>query len=414
MKYPDYKFIATAFNGIKSKRRVIGLQELVLPSHPNDCFSSWCRYDQDYYDHWDTNNFSVKGFQGDCYTDFIPIDIDNSDLNHSLKTCRIFLKDLEHNYEVPMEPLRISFSGLKGFHIGIPAQLIKNLKPSADLPYRIKEMVRSFGYNDIDLRIYKINQLLRLRNSINSKSGLFKIQLTYSEIMHFDISKIRSLAEKPRDLQISLPVDEWDPVETLGYLWEESANRHKEAYNNNSNYFNFPGVEKGKRNETAFNISRQLFSKGHNIKIIKGYIVNTWNPLNTPPENDIRSLLRTVESAQEFMYYDSGYIAITKHFRNDPYFNSLKNDPKVVYVHIISHLNEIEKIVWGKYSCKPNQLIFSYQSLAEKTNTNPQVVRTLIKKLKEWGRIDVETLSNNGKVECSRLTFYPFSLKPFY
>jgi len=412
MWHPDYKYIAVATHGIDTKRKVILMDELELPRTRVDCYSSWCRYKSEFLSYWATNSHSLRGYQGSCFTDYIPIDIDNDDLNYSLKTCRDFIKYIECSYDVPIKSLNIYFSGSKGFHIEIPISLFGKVEPASDLPYRIKDVVRSFGFDDIDQRIYKANSLLRIPNSINSKTTRYKIPITHKEITNLTLNQILDLSGQPRQIPIGIPPEEWQQREQLTRLWKECVTGLYELRNSDLNYLNFPSVEKGLRNDTAFNISRQLLSKGFNIELVKKYIIGCWNPTNHPPIIDTRSILRTVESAQEYDVHDSGLIQITKHFRTDPYYNSFNNDQKSIYTYIISHLNEKPKLVWMKYPCRPNQIIFSISSLAEKTCTTEQIVRTVLKKLIGWGRIDVETLKHNGKNECSRLTFFPLSLIP--
>lgn len=412
MYHPNYKYIAAALPRIDSKRKVVPLKQFVQPTGPIECFISWCRYDIEYLNHWESNNLSVKGYQGSCYADYIPVDIDNHDLNRSLNTCQTFIKDIVHNYEVPIESLKIYFSGCKGFHVEILTSLFGNIQPAADLPYRFKKVVLSFGYDDFDLRIYKANSLLRLPNSINSKSGLYKISLTPQEINVLTFEQILDLARRPRHLAKDISHEDWQPRDGLVHLWNNANIQTNEKLIGDFNRFDYPGVEKGHRNETALTISRQLFTKGLIVDQVKDYIVNVWNPTNNPPVRNGQSLLRTVESAHGFNVSDSGLIEITKHLRTDPYYNSLNNDQKSIYIYIITHLNERPKMVWGEYLCRPNQFIYSPRTLAKNTNTTPQIVKTLINKLVDWGRIDVEVLRNNRKAACSRLTFFPFSLNP--
>ena len=70
-----------------------------------------------------------------------------------------------------------------------------------------------------------------------------------------------------------------------------------------------------------------------------------------------------------------------------------------------SDLNEVSKLVWGKYTCNANQLIYSQGSLAERIGVPTNQVKTVLKNLQDWGRITVEVLKNNERAECSRLTF---------
>ena len=209
------------------------------------------------------------------------------------------------------------------------------------------------------------------------------------------------------------------PLENLVVLWRNCESRVKEASKARSggvapavaiDNLRFEGVPKGRRNSRAFEIARKLKSQGVSVNEAKA-IVKEWNRKNRPPEKDIQSLYRTVESVCTYNIQDSGSIEITKHLRTDPYFSSFDNDQKAIYIYMIIHLNEVEKIVWGKYVCKPNQFITSYSTLARENNVGIGKVRSLIRKLKQEGRITVETLKTpDGYSACSRITFHCFDL----
>ena len=76
--------------------------------------------------------------------------------------------------------LQIFFSGNKGFHLIIPAELF-GIKPSKNLNKIYRKMAKSFcekiQNKTLDLGIYDRRRLLRIPNSINSKANLYKIPL---------------------------------------------------------------------------------------------------------------------------------------------------------------------------------------------------------------------------------------------
>jgi len=419
VSYQSFKYISIALGGTSKRRNVIKWDMLELPFSPIDCFRSWCKYDEEYLDYWKAHNGSVSGFAGKVDSSFIPFDIDNDELEKSHKTAKDFIGILEWVCYVPSKAISTYFSGSKGFHIEIPTILFGNIQPSSELPLQFKHIAKSFGFEDFDTKIYHRNALWRLPNTINSKTDLYKIPLTICEIRDLSIEELMVKALKPVTSYNICPYDEWNPNEHLVRLWEKSAKkvvetkRYVSVKDMNSltiNELNFQGVKTGVRNKTAFMIARSLKSKGFKTNEAKEYIVK-WNLKNDPPEEDIISLYRTVESAYSYDISDSGSIELTKHLRSDPYFNSLNSDQKAVYIYLITHFNEIEKTVWNKFQCKPNQLIFSYRSLAINAGVSEQTVRALIKKLRKSGRISVETLlGDSGNPECSRLTFHCFSL----
>ena len=431
LKHPDFSYVSVTYGGVDKPRMVMELSDVNLPEPPVECYRTWCRYSPDYYDDWIENGKRVRGYKGQCYSDFFPVDIDSPDLERSLEVCQNFVRFLEAAHDLPLDSLRIFFSGSKGFHIEIPTSLFGDIKPSRILPYvfrAIAENLKSegsdekLGFVEVDTRIYRQNGLWRLPNSINSKRGLYKISLSVKDILCLSIQDILKMAEKPMPTEEGIPYDDWHPVESVCSLYREAEQsvKHIESESkmkakafplNSKHQPNFEGVEAGKRNDTAFKIAQTVKSKGMPLNEAKAYIIEGWNPKNIPPESNIASLKWTVESAYSYDVSDSGSIELTKHLRNDPYYNSLHPEQKSVYIYIMTHLNEKEKVVWEKYSCGPNQMIYSYSSLSANTDVSKQKVRTLLDNLEEWGRISIETLrSEKGHAECSRLTFHAFDV----
>jgi len=355
-------------------------------------------------DYWENQKHSVSGFSGNCIAEYFPIDVDNEDLSISLKTCHDIIGKFETNYEIPLKSLNIYFSGSKGFHIEVPTILFGDISPAKDLPYRFKKIAMKFGFSNIDLSIYKSNALWRIPNTINSKSSLYKIPLSISQLRELSIDQIKEHASTPQpEINNTSPYD-WFPRNHLSRLWNES----EYVITTNSNISiksSIRGVKEGDRNNEAFKIAQDLKRQGIGIDEAK-HIIEKWNQKNKPPEKNLVSLYRTVESAYKYNFHDSGSIGITKHLRNDSFYNSLNHPQQSIYIYIISHLNEVLKFAWGKYPCGPNQLIYSNRTLADNTKTSPQIVKTLINILKNIGRIDVEILVGpNGRRKCSRLTF---------
>ncbi len=188
-----------------------------------DCYKSWCRYNDDIIKYQKAHKKSLQGYDGLCYSDFLPIDIDNKEKpEKSLDSCRDLLHFLEQTYGLPVDAVRIYFSGSKGFHLEIPTILFGKIEPTTNIPKIFKNIVISFGFNDIDTSIYHINGLWRLHNSVNSKSGLYKIPLTYSNISTLTYEQICYKAKVPNEAVIWTPYDDWNGIKSLQLLWKQS------------------------------------------------------------------------------------------------------------------------------------------------------------------------------------------------
>lgn len=421
MDHQEFKYVALTTNGIKKKRLIVDMSLVNDPYKLPNCFRSWCRFSADIIKYQNAHKKSLRGYNGLCYSDFLPIDIDNEEHpERSLESCRELLQYLEQKYDVPIKAVRIYFSGSKGFHLEIPTILFGDIKPTLYIPRIFKNIVKSFNFNDVDTKIYHINGMWRLSNSINSKSGLYKIPLTYNDINTLTYDQICHKAQVPNKTIIWTAFDDWDSIDDLKHLWKQSipATSHKQITHsiNQSNkkyIFDFPGVVESKRNDTAFKIAHQLRGSRWKINEVKEYIVKDWNPKNNPPEKNIQSLLRTVEAAYSYNQFDSGSIGITKHLRTDPYYTSMDSEQKAIYLYFIIRLNEVPKLVFGRHRCLPNQCIFSFRKVAVNLNVGEQRVKTLIKSLIKMGRVSVETLYNNGRAECSRITFHNIDLTQY-
>jgi len=111
------------------------------------------------------------------------------------------LMDLIELFEVQgIKPtdLRLYFSGFKGFHIvfdpiasNLPDTFNKN-KVFKEIAIQVNEYVSN---KTIDLSIYDSRRIFRIPNSINSKSGLYKIPLSYPLL---PLEQILELAKTPQ------------------------------------------------------------------------------------------------------------------------------------------------------------------------------------------------------------------------
>jgi len=132
----------------------------------------------------------IKGFgeeagTGKVYSEIMWIDIDNANLIEAQTTAQQLIANLNKKYEVYADDLMIFFSGNKGFHIGIHNKLFNGLifKGGYDLHDRIKMMAVEIADGlPIDTRIYNKNRIFRIPNSMNMKSGLYKIPISYEEL----------------------------------------------------------------------------------------------------------------------------------------------------------------------------------------------------------------------------------------
>lgn len=251
---------------------------------------------EDYFE----KNGNIRGYAGSVWTDSIILDIDNdTDLNVSLNTTRNFIRYLESTYEVDPAWLEYKFSGSKGFHIRIPGVLFGGFNPSVELPEKQKSIVKTLteGFEGFDTSIYGTTRLIRVENTINSKSELYAIPLTSTELFSLSIDEIKELAKAPREVVYVDP----EELESNSYLIELKENavtipKIEKKHQKKDLEELWGSKSEGGRHLGAGSIVGHLLNYNVPKSSIKK-IVELWNKTNTPPksesdiERDINSFL---------------------------------------------------------------------------------------------------------------------------
>ncbi len=399
---PDFKFIDTAIGGFKRRNNVIDLADFQLPDYPFECYRTTFRFDQAYPAYLLNNKNSVKGYRGRCYADFIFIDIDAPDLSVSHKITRDFLRYLEQQYDVPLDALCIYFSGCKGFHVEIPVTLLGGIEPSENLPRRFKNFVLSLGDWNFDERIYDHNRLWRITNSINSKTGLYKIRLTPTELFDLSIAAIKEKAKEPVPLDTFTPSDDWDPLPGFVELWHRPKPPQKTWVTASRNAeikdlaFLHKGVSEGQRNDSLFIHAKRLRALGDKQSKAERLLLD-WNQKNAPPlgQNEV---LGTVNSVYSYRGKPLDPFDILDSLQGSLLYRDLSAAQRDVLITIISRARKSPEVYvdkhGNKYHLEPGDLEFSFSGFPEDCAKDVQEasVRSVIKRLKESGMVELITL----------------------
>lgn len=98
--------------------------------------------------------------------------------------------------------LKYYFSGSKGLHIMLAPSII-NVQPAESLNTAYKAFVtyirNRIEYGELlDTKIYDNKRLIRLANSVNAKTGLYKIPLRYEELRTIRRADLLKMAAQPR------------------------------------------------------------------------------------------------------------------------------------------------------------------------------------------------------------------------
>ncbi|MHC2992067.1 hypothetical protein OB13_10885 [Pontibacter sp. HJ8] len=274
---------------LNNRNTVIRESDIELSPTPEECYLSMFGYDNSIYEHLRIAK-SVQGFKGNFFCKYLYFDIDSENLEESLEMARNFCLLLYNMLNVNPKSLFISFSGNKGFHIGLHQNLFGGFEPSRELPERMKVLAvrilmecfevsmeaiqqavkeaKKQVYNLMDLSIYSPNRIFRLLNSCNRKSGLYKIGLTYEELTTLSIEQIKALAAQPKAYRFEVAPSQITAVADLQGLWQYALSFDTGSYNHsqkaqvkqeNGQTF-FPPVT-GSRNNDLFKQAAYIFDK---------------------------------------------------------------------------------------------------------------------------------------------------------
>jgi len=132
---------------------------------------------------------SIKNFVGKRYIDEVPIDIDKGQQTdeYTLQQAQFVLFELLE-LGLKEENFQIYFSGT-GYHINISGECF-NIEPSSDLPFILKQTMKDLIDYKIDLSIYTKSAIIRSPYSFNTKSNLYKVPLSMTELNTFSVQEI--------------------------------------------------------------------------------------------------------------------------------------------------------------------------------------------------------------------------------
>lgn len=203
------RFIEVAINEPKNRNTVIPLSD--LPALTESCqkrgealYRSWYTFDNELREHFKIRK-TVAGYRGKLYLDSIILDIDKGveTPQATLERTRAFVRNLESNFGIPEEHINVFYSG-SGFHVEISE--LFGFTPERDMHQVVKATLTSvFPEGDV---IYDATRIIRVTNTINRKTGLYKIQLSHKELHELDANAIIELAKSPRPTQALPPIKE--------------------------------------------------------------------------------------------------------------------------------------------------------------------------------------------------------------
>ena len=229
-----FVYVDTAIGGANRRNRVVRADAFAPPPGAVDCFRTYLLFSDDLLRYMEANpndagRPSVRGYPGPSLALSVPLDFDREgDPAAALADARAFVRRVGARFDLPPQAVRAWFSGRKGFSLELPAALFGGFAPSPETAARLGALVGVLaeGLPTLDGKIYERVRLWRVENTVNAKSGLFKIPLATHELLTLGLDQVRDLATRPREVE-RVPDDEWDPVPDLVALWRGTAIRSR-------------------------------------------------------------------------------------------------------------------------------------------------------------------------------------------
>ncbi|MBS1903248.1 MAG: AAA family ATPase [Bacteroidetes bacterium] len=303
-----YSYCELVIGGVQNRNTVVNCESVQMPVGRTDCYRSVFDFDED-FSFWVNRTGSVKAYAGKHTAHALPFDFDCKDNLRAVQEETIkFCMYLDAHFGIDPNCLRIYYSGCKGFHVFLPIELFGAITPRYNFSQIaagiVDDIAGTFTY--MDDSIYSTTSLLRLPNTKNSKSGLFKIPLSYIELKSLDTEAIRKLAASPR-LDFVFPAYECKELPTLVDLYQKWSKHdftvkskvQEESTERRSPKANFEellrGVSDGARNRSAMQLCGTLIQRG--MKEFEAEaILRMWNKHNEPPMSE-QELIGVVEKA---------------------------------------------------------------------------------------------------------------------
>lgn len=244
------------------------------------------------------------------YLDF-DMDTDKEGAYDDLRfQCERVIHVLVNIWKIPSNMLQIYFSGNKGFHVVIPHEVL-NLKPCQNINDVLKRAAMffklQFSADTLDTAIYDRRRLFRLPNSINAKSGLYKVPITARQLHEFSKEQMREWAREPKPYPFVVPRYIPEAAKQFANIVRmketKRAKPKKKLEIPKDKQQMLPCVDrllrtsipKGSRNRTMVALASSIMQAGYDYDETME-IIEEWNEQNDPPVSS-RELRTTVWSA---------------------------------------------------------------------------------------------------------------------
>lgn len=220
---------------------------------------------------------------------------------------------LQSELRLKLNEISVFFSGSKGFHIMVPSTVLKiPFSSKLNLIYKsfILYLQTKVEHGKLmDTKIYDNKRLIRIPNTINEKTGLYKVAVTASQLRSFTKEQLLEYAKEPKPiLKIETSVNQEAATRFLDIVRKTThtaPQRHTTDWQIPTEIKKLPmcmkvllstQIQKGGRNNMLALLASVLIQNGYQgEKAIS--VLQTWNYNNEEPLED-KEVLQTYLSAE--------------------------------------------------------------------------------------------------------------------
>lgn len=217
------------------------------------------------------------------------------------------------------EDVRIYFSGKKGIHLMIPPEVlgIEGDKELNDIFKLVAKDVHTMtDYKTVDTRIYDRVRLFRLVNSKHSDTGLYKVPMTYQQLLTASYDEMQEWASEKRKIKVRAPrfnekanrvyktyIDQWAKEKAQKNFNKNAGNRTLDFTPPCLKHIIKNGAEQGKRNNTAAALASFYKQRGYSEEKAMDRLTKWNESVCQPPlrEQEIRITLQSIYRG-EYVY----------------------------------------------------------------------------------------------------------------
>ncbi len=224
---------------------------------------------------------------------------------------------------VPVAEQEIFFSGSKGFHVTIHPEVF-GIQPEKGLNNKFKAIAQKIKAEcapDVDTAIYDRRRLFRYPNSINGKTGLYKVPVSYKMLNNCSLEEMKAWASQKQEHNPAEPQLIQEAAEAYQKLTQETevkvAKRSiKKAPAANSSLLPCiqsildNGAEVGQRNNTTVALASGLFQAKRSYEEVVEQLKDWNNNCNIEPMSE-KELIDTINSAHQ-MFEAKKYYGCSK------------------------------------------------------------------------------------------------------